>query len=143
MSRDASIELEFGGASRVFRLTVVPAWEKVQEKCDAGPEELLRRYVSGTWRVHDVREVLRQALIHGGLEVVKVDRLLKAEFDGLPLLQFVPVAQAVVMASLVGAPDEDGEPQKGELAAGEEETLSPAANSTSADSTATPQGPGS
>jgi hypothetical protein len=131
MSRDASIELEFGGESRLFR-TNISAWEKIQDKCDAGPEELLRRYVTGTWRVHDVREVYRQGLVWATrppTDVVKVDRLLKAEFDDLPILQFVKGAQAITMAFLIGAPDEDEPPREGasgEPEAGEAPPLSPA-----------------
>lgn len=118
MSRDASIELEFAGETRVFR-TGIKAWEKIQEKCDAGPEELLRRYLTGEWRVHDVREVFRQGLVWATTpptDVGKVDKLLQAEFDGYPMLQFVKMAQSIVMAALIGAPDEDkppGEPPAG------------------------------
>lgn len=122
MSRDASIALSFAGAEQTFRLGI-KAWEKVQERCDAGPEELLRRYMDGSWRLHDVREVIRQGLIWGGpADVAKVDKTLKAEFDDLPILQFVQLAQAIVMASLVGAPDEDDQPgeTQGEPAAGPE-----------------------
>lgn len=107
MSRDASVTLDFAGAEYTFRLGIA-ALQKVQEKCDAGPEELLKRYFNGDWRVQDVREVLRQGLISGGpMDVNKVDILLRAEFDDLPMLQFVKLAQAVVMAALVGAPDEN------------------------------------
>lgn len=144
MSRDASITLDFAGEERVFRLSI-GRWRVVQEKCDAGPSELLRRYLTDSWRVDDLREVLRQGLIGGGgpnADVGKIDALLRREFDDLPLLPFVPVCQAIVMASLVGAPDEDeiakdAGPGEGDAGAGEP-PASPAASSTSATSTARP-----
>lgn len=139
MSRDASVELEFGGATRVLR-TPYHAWEKIQDRCDAGPEELLRRYVTGTWRVDDVREVWRQGLIFGGpMDVAAADKLLRTEFDDLPMLQFVPGAQAIVMAFLVGAPDDPPGPPPGEPDAGADQPsrTSPAESSGSPGSTAT------
>lgn len=135
MSRDASVTLEFAGAEHTFRLGI-KAWEKIQEKCDVGPEELLKRFMDGSWRIQDVRETLRQGLIYGAtppLELVKVDRLLRAEFDDLPIMQFLPVAQAVAMAGIIGAPDEDKPP--GEPGAGEGEAASPAVSSASETST--------
>lgn len=127
MSRAAEIALQFAGEERVFRLPV-GRWRAVQEKCDAGPAELLRRYVEQTWRLDDLREVVLQGLIGGGLEQAAASRLMASYFDGLPLQQFVPIAQAIVMASLVGAPDEEEEPA-GEPAAGAGQATSSRAES--------------
>lgn len=129
MSRAAEIELAFAGDDRLFRLPI-GRLRAVQEKCDAGPMELLRRYVGGTWRVDDLREVIFQGLIGGGMGQTQATVLVSANFDGLPLAEFVPIAQAIVMAAVVGVEDEEvGEPE-----AGEEETNSPAENSASPDS---------
>lgn len=115
MSRAAEVELHFADAQRMFRLRA-GAIRAVQEKCDAGPMELLHRYVGGTWRYDDVREVIYRGLIDGGLPQVEASKLMEHNFDGHPLSQFVPLAQAIVSVVLVGAPDEDeppGEPQAG------------------------------
>ena len=111
MSRAAEVALRFADGDRLFRLPI-GRWRAIQERCDAGPMELLRRYMEGGWRVDDVREVLLQGLIGGGEPQADASRLMERFFDDLPLAQFVPLAQAVVMASVVGAGDEDvGEPK--------------------------------
>lgn len=114
MSRAAEVEADFADGERLFRLPI-GRWRAVQERCDAGPMELLRRYTDGSWRVDDLREVIRQGLIGGGLAVAEADLLLRTNFDDLPLAQFVPLAQAVVMASVIGVADESspGEPRTG------------------------------
>lgn len=130
MSRTAEVTLLFAGEERLFRLPV-GRWRAVQEKCDAGPAELLRRYVEGAWRIDDLREVILQGLIGGGATQVEASKAVVNNFDGLPLAQFIPLAQAVVMASIVGVEDEEvGEPE-----AGEAETNSLAENSGSPAST--------
>ncbi|KAK0358855.1 hypothetical protein LTR94_033683, partial [Friedmanniomyces endolithicus] len=105
MSRTAEIELSFGGEDRLFRLNI-GRLRALQEKVDAGPMELLSRLSAGTWRVDDVREVLLQGLIGGGMSSADATRLVKTDFDDLPLQPFVQIAQAVVMTALVGAEDE-------------------------------------
>jgi len=134
MSRAAEVELDFADGERLFRLPI-GRWRAVQERCDAGPMELLRRYTDGSWRVDDLREVIRQGLIGGGMAVAEADQLLKSNFDDLPLAQFTPLAQAVVMASVVGVPDES--PPPGETKTGtRRKTRSRTASSASGTSTA-------
>lgn len=113
MSRNAEATLEFGGQDRLFRLGI-GRLRSLQEKTDCGPYELHRRFTSGEWKIDDVRETIRQGLIGGGLPVIDVDALLKTEFDGLPKGQFVGLANAVVLAELVGVEDEpEGESKAG------------------------------
>ncbi len=51
---------------------------ELQEKCDAGPAQIVARLEGGTWRVQDLRETLRLGLIGGGMTptdaMVKVRR---------------------------------------------------------------------
>lgn len=131
MSRTAEIELSFGGEDRLFRLNI-GRLRALQEKVDAGPMELLSRLSAGTWRVDDVREVLLQGLIGGGMSSADATRLVKTDFDDLPLQPFVQIAQAVVMTALVGAEDEVAGEPPGE----EQNSPSPAPNSASPASTA-------
>lgn len=110
MSRSAEVMLDFAGEPRLFRLSIGPV-RRVQEKCDAGPLELLSRYIDRTWRIDDVREVILQGLIGGGMAQVAAQSLIEKWFDPEPKQQFVGVAQAAMMAMLVGAEDESlGEP---------------------------------
>lgn len=132
MSRSAEIELAFGGEDRVFRLPL-GRLRALQEKCDAGPMELLQRFVTGAWRVDDLRETILQGLIGGGLDQASATKLVQSYFDDEPLQPFLPLAQGIIMASVVGTGDEDlGEP------VGEEAVTppSPEENSASPASTA-------
>lgn len=133
MSRAAEVSLQFADGERLFRLPI-GRWRAVQERCDAGPLELLRRYTTSSWRVDDVREVILQGLIGGGLPVAEATKLMNTHFDDLPLAQFVPVAQAIVMVSVVGAEDEDGPGER--KAGGKTQTASRAPKSGSPGSTA-------
>lgn len=134
MGRSAEFTAEFGGEDRLFRLPL-GRLRAVQEKCDAGPMELLQRFLNGTYRIDDVRETLLQGLIGGGLDTAMAARLVKSNFDDLPLTPFVLLAQGVMMAVLVGAEDEALGELPGEA---ERTTLSPEGNSVSQASTAPP-----
>jgi hypothetical protein len=145
MSRSGEITLPWGDEDRTFRLGI-KEWEKVQEKCDAGPAEILSRLAPafaalqqgltfqqiigagylGRWRVHDVREPLYRGLIGGGLDPTQAGKVVRELVDERPLLESMAMAYQVVMASVTGAEDEPlGEPE------GEVETTSPTESSPS------------
>lgn len=105
MSRSAEIEIAFGGEDRPFRLNI-GRLRALQEKVDAGPMELVNRLSAGAWRVDDLRETILQGLIGGGMTSADATRLMKSDFDDLPLAQFVPIAQAILYTALLGAEDE-------------------------------------
>lgn len=105
MSRDASVTLTWADGEHRFRLAIGQLRE-LQEKCDAGPAEVLARLSSGKWRLDDVRETLRLGLIGGGLSPGDAHRLTVRYVDERPWLENVQPAQAVLMAALVGAPEE-------------------------------------
>ena len=128
MSRSAEVRLPFAGEERLFRLGIGQV-RAVQERCDAGPLELLGRIKLGTWRVDDVREVLFQGLKGGGLSDAEATRLVAANFDPGPWLPFAALAQAVIAAGVVGAEDEPLGERAGEGAA--KPTRSPGARSAS------------
>jgi hypothetical protein len=133
MSRSAEVMLAFAGEDRLFRLPI-GRLRAIQEKCDAGPMELMARYISGKWRVDDLREPILQGLVGGGLTQGEATRLVQSNFDDLPLQEFVGFAQAIVAAAVVGAPDESlGEDEAGEVS---QKTPSPAQSSVSPGSTA-------
>lgn len=117
MSGAAEVLLPFGGLDRLFRMPI-GRMRAVEAKCDAGPPELLARYVKQTWRSDDVREPILQGLIGGGMAPHEAQRLVETSMDGLGQLPFVPIAQGIVMAYLIGSPDEEpGEPRAGEAKA--------------------------
>lgn len=126
MSGSAEVALLFGGEERVFRLPIGRI-RAVQAKCDAGPMELLQRYMTGRWRLDDLREVLLQGLVGGGMDQSAATRLVIDNFDDQPMQQFVLLAQAIVSAAVVGVEDEPlGEPK------GEDQPMNPSPEESSA-----------
>lgn len=61
----SSLRLPFADGVYSFRLLVGELME-LEEKTNAGPMELYRRLLNGTWRSIDVTETLRLALLCGG-----------------------------------------------------------------------------
>lgn len=125
MSRGADIDLDFGGEERTFRLGI-GQWRKVQERCDAGPAELLARLspvftakragltveqimthgLLGTWRVDDVREPILQGLLGANMALPEATKIVREWVDERPLLEAVEIAYMVVLASVIGTEDE-------------------------------------
>lgn len=106
MSADASVTFAWADGEHRFRLAIGQLRE-LQEKCGAGPLEILDRLATRRWHVDDVRETMRLGLIGGGLEPFKALALVRHYIDDRPLMESVPAAQAVLMAALVGVPDDD------------------------------------
>lgn len=113
MSRAAEVTLAFGGEDRMFRLPI-GRLRALQEKCDAGPLELLQRLSAGNWRVDDVRETILQGLIGGDTPQAEATKLVQGYFDGTPLADHTAMAQVILMAAVMGVEDEP----PGELEAG-------------------------
>lgn len=105
MSRDASITLPFAGDETLF----VMSWGEIirlQEVRNCGPYVVLDRLVSGNWLVEDIREVIRIGLIGGGMDVAKAIKLVREHVEKRPPLESLVIAQRILGAGLVGAPDE-------------------------------------
>ena len=125
MSRSGEITLDFADEERAFRLAI-GQWRKVQEKCDAGPAELLARLspmyaaksaglslaqimangLMGSWRVDDVREVILQGLLGANMAAPEALKLVKEWVEDRPLFENVTVAYEIVLASIIGTEDE-------------------------------------
>lgn len=107
MNRSASVSLKWADGEHTFRLAIGQLRE-LQEKCNAGPLTILNRIMGGSWFVDDVRETLRIALIGGGMSAEQALKLVERYVDPGPLLENgnVRTAQAVLMASLMGAEEE-------------------------------------
>lgn len=105
MSRDAKIELAWADGDYTFRL----AWgqlAELQEKTDCGPYVVLQRLLDGTWFTTDISHVIRLGLIGGGMEPPKALALVRAYVEERPPVENLPVAQAIMMAACMGAPDD-------------------------------------
>jgi len=103
--RDARIEQPFADGEYSFRL----GWGEIvelQEKVDCGPFALLDRINSGQWLVGDLSETIRLGLIGGGLKPTDAKKLVDRYVTDRPPLENLELARAVLLAGLVGAPDE-------------------------------------
>lgn len=106
MSRDGSCELVFNGQRTIFKL----AWRelmKIQEACDAGPYVVLDRLVSGRWRLQDISEVIKWGLIGGGMDQSAALKVVEVEVEGRRPLENLVIAQTILGAGVVGAPEEE------------------------------------
>lgn len=127
MSRDGSCEVVFNGQRTQFKL----AWRelmKIQEACDAGPYVVLDRLVSGRWRLQDISEVIKWGLIGAGMPQAEALKLVESEVQGRPPLENLVIAQTVLGAGVVGAPEEEVG-KKSEAASQEGSNLSRTENS--------------
>lgn len=113
--RNAEVTLSFGDGDYRFRL----AWgelELLQEACDAGPYVILARLQDGTFRIGDIAHVIRLGLIGGGLAPTDALKLTRAYVEKRVPAENLLLAQAVLSAGCIGAPEErvgeDGAPNQ-------------------------------
>lgn len=121
MSRDASINLDFGDGEHCFRLPIGQLRE-LQEKAAASPFAVLARMVAWMPMVDDAREVLRLGLVGGGLTPPEALTLVRRYADERPLAESVPTATLVLQAALMGVADEPPGKPSGETAAAPQTT---------------------
>lgn len=106
-NRNGRVELEFADGTYGFRLAIGEL-EELQEKTECGPYTLLRRLLANDWKVDDVRQTIRLGLIGSGTEPVAAKKLVERYVDQRSdWLNNAMIAQAIVSAALVGAPEEE------------------------------------
>ena len=101
MSRDGSVELVWGGDLRTFRLGIDELLA-LQEKRDAGIQEIANRLRLQTWRVQDVHETLRLALLGGGMEPKAAQQLVDEQARPGKLASSALTAFAVLVSAIQG-----------------------------------------
>ncbi|MNS00535.1 hypothetical protein D3C72_317950 [compost metagenome] len=106
MGLKTEVRVDFAGERRSFDLAPVGCIRRLQDACDAGPQFILNRLFDGSWKDHDLREPIIQGLVGAGMGQRDAQDLVEKWVDPEPKRQFIPVAQAVLMAWLVGAEDE-------------------------------------
>lgn len=117
-----AIELTWPGGTHEFCLRLGEL-RTLQDRCDAGPEEILNRFRLGNWRVNDLIEPLRLGLIGAGLAKEEARELVVPLLDQYPLADFKMAAHAVLAHALLGPMDdnEDQDDASGEAVAREED----------------------
>lgn len=116
MSGDGSVTLPFADGEYRFRLAIgelrmlqqsvnvarIEAGEK-----PVGPRRLLEDMGAGSWWIDDARETIRLGLIGGGVEPAKAVRLVRQYADPPRLIRgSLVLARAILIASLIGEPDD-------------------------------------
>jgi hypothetical protein len=116
MSADGSVDLVFGGDLRKFRLGIAELIA-LQERRNSGPYELLFRVASGAWRVGDILDTVRIALIGAGMDGKAATQITEENLrpgkqaaygeKRLGELEIgVEVAKLVLTAAITGVPDD-------------------------------------
>lgn len=106
MSRDGSMRLDWADGEQTFRL----GWGELialQEACDAGPFVVLGRLGAGSWKLNDIRETIRLALIGGGMAPEQALKLVRDYVEARPPIENVVLARAILAAGVMGAGDEE------------------------------------
>lgn len=100
----ASVVIRWPGGEHAFRLGIAEL-RALQQTTDCGPEHLANRISLGQWRVDDLREVLRNGLIGGGMAHVDAVRLIDRALAP-PFIRFKAPALAVLGDCLYGPEDD-------------------------------------
>src|SRR5215211_100792 len=115
MSADASLTLEWADGEYRFRLAIGQLRELMENinrprasigAPTVGPMSLLGLLTGRDAWPDDAREIIRLGLIGGGSTPVEATRLVKLYVDARPWIESMPTAQMVLMAALVGVPDD-------------------------------------
>lgn len=102
---NGDIELSFGDGDHKFNIAKIGQALELEEKCGgAGVAEILDRLRTNRWKLNDVRETIRLGLIGGGLTPVNALNVVKRYVDDRPWAESLLVAQAVMIAAVVGVP---------------------------------------
>lgn len=113
MDGSGRLAADWADGERTFRLPIGQLRE-LQDKCAAGPLQILGRLSDGTWRVDDVRETIRLGLIGGGATPTDALVLVHRYVDARPLLENTALAQSILLVALMGNPDDKvGKPPAG------------------------------
>lgn len=99
-------ELNWLGGEHDFALRIGEL-RALQDKLDAGPEEVLNRLRFGTWRIDDLIEVVRLGLIGAEMDKDEAKALVMKVFDLHPPIAFKLVALRILSSELLGI---DGDP---------------------------------
>jgi hypothetical protein len=111
MSAAGSTTLLWADGEHRFRLRIKELRE-LQDKCDAGPAQIMMRLVNHTWRVDDILQAIRLGLIGGGATPTEALLLVKRYVEDRPLGENVVIAAEIIAAAISGDPKEDDDAAK-------------------------------
>lgn len=97
----AEVTLDWGDGTYLFRLSVSNLLE-LEEKCSAPFTVIFQRLAGGAYSISDLRETIRLGLIGGGTDPARAMKLIKSYVDDAPKGSNLPVARAILGATLFG-----------------------------------------
>lgn len=127
-NRSARIVLKWGdgrgkeaGGAYAFRLGIGELRE-LQENCRVPIVEQMDRFTQRKIGIDDIREPIRLGLIGAGLDHDRARYLVEKYVDDRPLMENAQVAHLIIIAAVVGAPNDtvEGAPEPGKETAAEQ-----------------------
>jgi len=106
---NGEIELDWGDGKHKFNVAKLKCVLELEEKCGCGFAEIYQRLSRGQWKFNDIRETIRLGLIGGGSPPDRAMTLTNRYVDDRPFAENVLPAQAIIMAALIGVPDDNPE----------------------------------
>jgi len=100
------VTLTWQGGEHDFALPIGQL-RALQDRCDAGPGFVLQRLSTSQWRIEDVTETIRLALMGGGMDRKEASKLVELHVEEKPLAQSATLAAAILMSRLYDAPEDD------------------------------------
>lgn len=113
MSRLGSIEFEWGGEDRSFRLAL-KGLIAIEELSGVSPYAVLERLQARRPMMKDCRTILLHGLVGDGMDMATATKLVKVYCDDVPPSDNIVPATAVLSAALYGVPDDPPGKSEGE-----------------------------
>ncbi|SMO78737.1 gene transfer agent family protein [Paracoccus laeviglucosivorans] len=101
----ANTVIRWPGGEHAFRLGIAEL-EVIQQATDCGPEFLLHKINAGQWAASELIEVIRNALIGGGMGDEDAKNLVHRVASQQPLILLKVPAQSALSLCLFGPPDD-------------------------------------
>ena len=86
----------------------------MQEARNVGPFVTLERLHGTEWMVEDIRDVIRQGFVGGGMDEIKARKLVKEYVETRPPHDSLVLARAIIAAAVIGPAEEEPPPKKAE-----------------------------
>ena len=100
------ITLAWADGEHAFNCAKIGLVLELEEKCGCGIMEIYSRIIDKRWRFSDIREPIRLGLIGGGKTPAQALALTRRYVDDRPFAESVQTAELILMAALVGHPEE-------------------------------------
>lgn len=104
---NGKISLSWADGEHDFNIAKIGQIFELQDKCGCGLKEVFNRLRDDRWRFEDIRETIRLGLIGAGKPPAEALILTKRYVDDRPLAENTLVATSILMAAIVGVPEEE------------------------------------